>query len=102
VVPDVTKDLRFAGNTALRERGIRFYAGAPLRAEGNHIIGTLCVLDNEPHSLNQREARLLEAMADDLMKGLAVNVAQWGDPLPGSAVAGEPSATVGQLVPQTS
>ena len=102
VVPDIAKDMRFAGNVVLRERGIRFYAGAPLCAEGGHVIGTLCLLDNEPHTLNPREARLLEAMADDLMKGLAANVAQWGDALAPMPESGEPSATVGQLVPQTS
>ncbi|MDM0044168.1 AI-2E family transporter [Variovorax dokdonensis] len=101
IVPDVSKDMRFAGNAALREKGIRFYAGAPLRAEGGHVIGTLCLLDNEPRVLNPREGRLLQAMADDLMKALANSVAQWGDMLP---VQPEPeegsSATLGQAVPQ--
>jgi len=102
LVPDVAKDMRFAGNALLRERGIRFYAGAPLRAEGDHVIGTLCLLDNAPHTLNPREARLLEAMADDLMKGLAAMRAQWGDAPPPAPTSEAPSATVGQLLPQTS
>jgi len=100
VVPDVTKDLRFAGNKALRAKGIRFYAGAPLRDSAGFVLGTLCLLDQEPRQLDRRETRLLEAMADDLMKGLSQSAAQWGDLLPtGQASDDPPSATVGQAVP---
>ena len=98
VVPDVSRDLRFAGNPALGAKGVRFYAGAPLRDAAGHVLGTLCLLDVEPRALSQREVKLLEAMADDVMTLLRQNRAQWGDPLPaGSDPFGPPaSATVGQ------
>jgi predicted PurR-regulated permease PerM len=100
VVPDVARDLRFAGNPALQSKGLRFYAGAPLRDIGGQVLGTLCLLDTEPHALNQREVRLLEAMADDLMDALRASVVQWGDAVPPSTPAqGALGATLGQPIP---
>ncbi|WP_083745318.1 AI-2E family transporter [Variovorax sp. KK3] len=99
VVPDIARDMRFAGNPALQSKGLRFYAGAPLRDAGGHVLGTLCLLDTEPRALNQREIRLLEAMADDLMKTLAASVVQWGDVLPVPMATTVNSATLGQPVP---
>ena len=100
VVPDLARDLRFAGNPALKEKGVRFYAGAPLRDQGDHVLGTLCILDLQPRSLTQRESELLESMADDLMGQLRVLVLSWDDATPVAAdLAETPSAIVGQLIP---
>lgn len=102
VVPDIAKDLRFAGNARLRSQGLRFYAGAPLRDAAGHVLGTLCLLDVEPRALTQREVRLLEAMATDLMQGLRASVLQWGEAAtPAEAPSVEASATVGQAIPAT-
>jgi predicted PurR-regulated permease PerM/GAF domain-containing protein len=67
VVEDTARDPRFAGNPFLRERGIRFYAGAPLRAASGHVIGSLCVLDTRPRRLAPRDIKLLTIIADELM-----------------------------------
>ncbi len=100
VVPDVARDLRFAGNPALKDKGLRFYAGAPLRDAGEHVLGTLCILDVRPRSLTQRELELLESMAADLMGQLRALVLSWGDAMPvAEAAAQSPSAIVGQPVP---
>ncbi|MDB5817888.1 MAG: phytochrome sensor protein [Rhizobacter sp.] len=98
VVPDVARDLRFAGNPALQAKGLRFYAGAPLRDASGHVLGTLCLLDVEPRIMSQREVKLLEAMADDIMTHLHQSSALWGDVvLPVDTAAEQPpSATVGQ------
>ncbi len=99
VVPDVARDLRFATNPALQGRGLRFYAGAPLRDADGHVLGTLCLLDSTPRELTQREVRLLEAMARDLMDTLRTSMLQWGEIGTPPMAATEPSATVGQVVP---
>ncbi len=65
VVEDVLKDKRFANNPFLRERGIRFYAGAPLRTSTGHAIGSLCVIDTKPRSVSERESTLLQMIADE-------------------------------------
>ena len=67
VVEDLARDRRFANNPLLKERGLRFYAGAPLRSN-NLPIGSLCILDIKPRRLSEREKRLLEVMAEEVME----------------------------------
>ena len=67
VVEDVLKDKRFANNPFLRERGIRFYAGAPLRTAGGFVLGALCVIDAAPRTLTDDDRRLLESAAAEVM-----------------------------------
>ncbi|CAN5254083.1 hypothetical protein BH11PSE10_BH11PSE10_02900 [soil metagenome] len=103
VVHDLTRDLRFAGNPALKDKGMRFYAGAPLRDANNHVLGTLCILDAHPRSLTQRERELLESMAAELMSQLRLQVLAWGDLMPASPPPTNPPSThVGQPLPSVS
>ena len=98
VVLDIARDARFAGNPALREQGLRFYAGVPLRDAAGHALGALCLMDTAPRAFDEREKRLLQAMANDLMAGWRDAQAAGGPALPAGQAA--PSATVGQVVPQ--
>jgi hypothetical protein len=67
VVPDLASDPRFANNPTVRERGLRFYAGAPLRTSNGHAIGTLCLMDTRPRHMREGEKRYLQVTADKLM-----------------------------------
>jgi predicted PurR-regulated permease PerM len=67
VVEDLARDRRFANNPLLRERGLRFYAGVPLRSN-NLPIGSLCILDVKPRRMTEREKRLLQIVGDDVME----------------------------------
>jgi predicted PurR-regulated permease PerM len=67
VVEDVARDPRFAGNPFLLEKGIRFYAGAPLRGHSGFVLGSLCVIDSKPRKFSKKEQKLLQVIADELM-----------------------------------
>jgi len=42
--------------------GVRFYAGVPLTTWSGVVIGTLCMVDLEPHLVHAEDMRLLEAL----------------------------------------
>lgn len=67
-VEDVANDPRYASDTLLQKRGIRFYAGVPLRTSDGHSVGTLCLTDTEPHPLSDRDRDQLRALAGRLMR----------------------------------
>jgi hypothetical protein len=70
VVEDTLRDPRFAGNPFLREHGIRFYAGAPLRTRAGLAIGSLCVLDVKPRRIGDSERQMLAIIADQAVREL--------------------------------
>ena len=61
VVPDASKDMRFAGNPlVIGAPDIRFYAGVPLTSPDGYQLGTLCAIDRVPHDgLTEEEREIL-------------------------------------------
>jgi predicted PurR-regulated permease PerM len=68
VVEDLTLDPRFADNPFVKDRGIRFYAGVPLRTSTGHAVGSLCILDTKPKTVTEEQKWLLQVLADELMR----------------------------------
>ena len=69
IVPDATKDPRFAKNPLVTAGpNIRFYAGAPLINSNNHPLGTLCVIDHQPRAeFKKADQKVLKDLADTVM-----------------------------------
>ena len=68
VVPDATKDFRFAQNPLVTGGPkIRFYAGAPLKSPEGAVLGLFCVIDFEPHpeGLNAKQKNWLYSFAQE-------------------------------------
>jgi len=65
IIEDTTKDDRFADNPlVLNEPHIRFYAGCPLRYLDGNKLGTLCLIDMQPRTLDGEELECLKDLAE--------------------------------------
>jgi GAF domain-containing protein len=75
VVPNAAVDARFADNPAVQgASGIRFYAGAPLLTRDGTALGTLCVVDFDPHRLTLAQSRGLRALAHQVTEQLELRL----------------------------
>lgn len=63
LVEDTLLDERFADNPFTTEGGIRFYAGAPIQSENGHNIGTICVCDSYPRTLDEKQKQALKHLS---------------------------------------
>ncbi|GAA0470563.1 sensor histidine kinase [Actinoplanes capillaceus] len=87
VVPNATLDPRFA--TAPNVTGapnIRFYAGAPIIDADGHTLGVMCVIDDRPRVIHDRQVENLITLAGQAAVHLAsirdrVRMADLGDEL---------------------
>lgn len=65
VVNDAQRDVRFADNPLVTGGPrIRFYAGAPLTMASGVTLGTLCLIDHQPRTLDAMELGILATLRD--------------------------------------
>jgi signal transduction histidine kinase len=71
IVPDATQDERFANNPIVTgPTKIMFYAGVPLVNEEGHALGTLCMVDQQTHTLSPYQVGALKTLASQVMDKL--------------------------------
>lgn len=64
VIEDARLDARFHDNPLVTgDPKVQFYAGAPLTSPDGHTLGTLCVIDHEPRSLDADDVEALKDIA---------------------------------------
>ncbi|WP_431205737.1 GAF domain-containing protein [Bradyrhizobium betae] len=64
VAENLATDQRFAENPAVTgELGFRFYAGCPVLDPDGFTLGSLCVIDTKPRTLDDIQKRILASLA---------------------------------------
>lgn len=68
IVQDARIDTRFHDNPLVTgEPYVIFYVGVPLISDNGLPLGTLCVIDHQPKSLNDNQIKSLSALANQVM-----------------------------------
>jgi diguanylate cyclase (GGDEF)-like protein len=74
IIPDASVDLRFSDNPLVTDSpNIRFYAGYPLKIREGLNIGTLCLIDQAPKTMDEEDQQLfkdLGAMIEQEIKSI--------------------------------
>jgi diguanylate cyclase (GGDEF)-like protein len=69
VVPDMTRDPRFAAHPLVTGPArLRLYAAKPLIAPAGELLGSLCVLDRRSRPLGPEQVHALETLAHQVME----------------------------------
>ena len=103
VVEDATRDPRFADNPIVTgEPHIRFYAGVQLYSVERAKLGTLCIIDSQPRTLDDdqlAELHDLARMVEELIyhRQLAIAAQQLHDGLQQNASRAQLAASAGQV-----
>lgn len=73
IVPDATRDPRFADNPlVIGQPFVCFYAGAPLVDRDGYSLGTFCIVDTKPRTLAPDEIDKLVGLSELAMSRIDV------------------------------
>ena len=68
LIEDARQDERFHDNPLVTgDPNVVFYAGVPLTNSAGLPLGTLCVIDHKPNTLNETQLKALQSLADQVM-----------------------------------
>lgn len=81
VVPDASEDDRFRGSPYVdgRRLAVRFYASAPLYGPDGTTVGRLCVLDDEPRTLDDLQVQTISTLAANASQVIQLRIRQAED-----------------------
>lgn len=63
-IPHPEADINFNKVNVVKEGGVRFYFGFPLKAEDDTVIGTVCCFGEEPREVSQAQFAAVEKLAE--------------------------------------
>ncbi|MBL7253482.1 PP2C family protein-serine/threonine phosphatase [Paractinoplanes lichenicola] len=63
IVTDAREDPLTSDNPSIEKMGVIAWAGYPVRSPEGHVLGSFCVVDNEPRAWTEQEKRTLEVLA---------------------------------------
>ena len=99
VVPDTLADRRLATCPLAAQRGIRFYAGAPLVSSDGYVLGTLAAMDSIPRGLTPYQVDLLRRLGRQVVALVEGKPASRPAPRASPAQAnGAPSRDAGRVL----
>jgi len=75
-IPNALEDPRFKNNPLAHDKDnpVIFYAGVPILDQTGFALGTLCVLDNKPKKLNDKQRKGLLNLAQQVQELLKLHV----------------------------
>lgn len=75
-ISDTSSDLRFKDNPLVldKENPVIFYAGVPILDTSGHALGTLCVMDDQPKKLDEKQKKALYNLAQQVQELLKLHV----------------------------
>lgn len=67
IIEDARKDIRFKNNPFVKSHNTIFYAGVSLKTDKGYALGTLCVYDHVPRSLDSSQKKALIGLAQQVV-----------------------------------
>lgn len=67
IVEDARVDERFQDNPLVKDFKAIFYAGVPLKTQDGYALGTLCVYDHKPRTLDEKQQEALLGLAKQVI-----------------------------------
>lgn len=77
IIPDTLLDIRLVNNPlVVNEPKLRFYAGAPLITTDGPRLGTLCIVDQKPHTLSKHQQLMLKMLSKQAVNIMELKLSQ--------------------------
>ena len=73
IIPDTSNEECFANDPLLQQKGIRFYAGTPIKTQGGKVVGSLCVMDTRPRNITEHQSEQLALTAEVVMTAIEMH-----------------------------